>query len=81
MSFEVFHLAAELGPCASPGLSRSVLSGQPAAGQHPCPAPGRSGLWFFFFFFGFIVILEKAVGIQGQAAEVTGDEQRSFRKA
>lgn len=35
----------------------------------------------FFFFFGFVVILEKAVGIQGQAAEVTGDEQRSFRKA
>lgn len=33
------------------------------------------------FFFGFIVILEKTVGIQGQAAEVTGDEQRSFRKA
>lgn len=79
MSFEVFHLAAELGPCTSPGLSRSVLSGQPAAGQHPCPAPGRSGLCFFFF--GFVVILEKAVGIQGQAAEVTGDEQRSFRKA
>lgn len=80
MSFEVFHLAAELGPRASPGLSRSVLSGQPAAGQHPCPAPGRSGL-VFVFFFGFVVILEKTVGIQGQAAEVTGDEQRSFRKA
>lgn len=75
MSFEAFHLAAEFGPRAPPGLSnRSVLRA-----QHPCPAPGRSGLVVFFF--GFVIILEKTVGIQGQAAEVTGDEQRSFRKA
>lgn len=45
------------------------------------PGPWEIRVVVFFFFFGFIVILEKAVGIQGQAAEVTGDEQRSFRKA
>lgn len=75
MSSEVFHLAAELGPHMSPGLSNSsVLRGQLAAEQHPWLL-GDQG------FFGFVVILEKTVRIQGQAAEVTGDEQRSFRKA